>query len=288
MKKLNQKGFTLIELVIVVPIIMVSITYTMKFMIDLYASSLAKTQKLNLQIESQTASLTIKNDVFYATSLISSLPTGAPAPFIDPSPPSSPWQVVLDSPLTSGVYTSLASGTNLSTPKVVLMSTEQQTSNRASGRKLIYTSATSDCTSTLTPLRNLVIYYVKQQAGTTNKQLYRRVIPETNSSGIVCPVTYTSSRIATCTYLGSANCTNMPSDVLLAENLDAIKVTFYGPNDLIPQTDSNNNYNFSGVVTKARIQLTMKQLIAGSYLTNSTETVVKITNCNFTGVTCAF
>lgn len=288
MKKLNQRGFTLVELVIIVPIMLVSISYTMKFMIDLYGSSLAKTQKLNLQIDSQTASSTIKNDVFYATSLLSSLPTGSPAPFIDPSPPSSPWKVALDSPQTSGVYTPLATGTNLSTPKVVLIATEQQTSSKNSGRKLLYTSPTSDCNPPLTPLRNLIVYYVKQQTGSSNKQLFRRVIPETNGSNIVCPLNLTSSRTASCLYLGSINCSINTSDALLAENLDAITVTYYGPNDSVPQTDANFNYNFSGIVTKARIKLTMKQLIAGSYITNNTETVVKITNCNFTGVTCAY
>lgn len=286
--KLSQNGFTLIELVIIVPIILVSVTYTMKFMIDLYGSSLAKTQKLNLQTDAQTTASTIQNDAFYATSLQSSIPSGSPTPFTDPSPPSSPWKVNLDVPASSGVYTALSSGANLSTPKVVLIATEQQTSSKGSGRQLITTSANSDCTGTLTPLRNLIVYYVKQPSGTSNKQLYRRIIPETNSSGIVCPTSTISARTATCTYLGSGSCTNKPGDALLAENIDAITVTFYGPGDATPNTDSLNGYNFSGVVTKAKVKLTMKQLIAGSYITSTSETVVKITNCNFTGTTCAY
>lgn len=285
LKRLGQQGFTLIELVIIVPIILVSVTYTMKFMIDLYSSSLAKTQKLNLQTDAQTTSSTIQNDTFYATSLQSSLPPGSPAPFVDPSPPTTVWQVSLDLPASSGVYTALGSGLDISTPKVVLITTEQQTSSKASGRQLITTSANSDCTGTLTPLRNLIVYYVKKQAGTSNKQLYRRVIPETNSSGIVCPTSITSSRIATCTLLDSGSCSNKPADALLAENLDSVVVTFYGPGDAIPITE---NGNFTGVVTKAKVKFTMKQLIAGSYITSTSETVVKITNCNFTGTTCAY
>ncbi len=276
-KAKHQAGFTLIELVVIAPVMLFAIGYTMGFLIDLYASSLAKTAKLNLRLDAQTLSSTMQNDLYYATRLTSGSIAG------DPSPPSGGWSIV---PNGEGRFKALEKGVPLSGARALFVAVELQTTSKASaaGRQIIFDNTSgldcNDIAAQQTPRLNYIIYYVAYRDNTNN--LYRRVVPASNS-GNACPVGAQSSRAATCTKI-SVDCpAGMPSDILMASNLSSIDMSFFTVNNTLVNGQLSSA---SSPILRADLTVVLKQLIQGEDNTATAATSIKVTNCMSGAASC--
>ena len=74
--RLNSKGFTLMELVIIGPILMAVIAIMMNFMFNQYGQLLAQNTAVNLQVQSGNILASIKPEASNASSYVSSINSG--------------------------------------------------------------------------------------------------------------------------------------------------------------------------------------------------------------------
>ncbi|MDB5160919.1 MAG: hypothetical protein JWO96_299 [Candidatus Saccharibacteria bacterium] len=205
-KQIRQAGFTLVELLVVSPIIMVVAIGTVTFLFNQYGQLVKQSAQLNLRLEAQDILFGLQDDLWYANQFTSDLNSN----LIDNYQPAGGW-------------------TSNSTPKTLIVSTAALTKNRRdSTRQPVYINE-----STCTPpdgdgvnsvLYNNVIYFV---SGTN---LYKRVVSAPSSLAL-CGTSYQQQ---TCP---SANATSTcRADVLLSDHVSSFDVTYYDTNNTVITT----------------------------------------------------
>ncbi len=194
--KLNQKGFTLVEILVITPIVMLTIILMTSYLFNQYGQLTQQGALLNLQVEAQNIVFSMQDDVYFADSFNTGLNSG----LIDTNQPTGGWK-------------------NNTTPQTLILSTPAMTANRRSDtRKPVYINTLGCDASVLEDnsiLYNNVIYF----ANGTN--LYKRKVsaPSTMSTCGTsyykqsCPAGKTSS---TC-----------PLDILVTDKLQGFTITYY-------------------------------------------------------------
>lgn len=196
MKKLHQSGFTLTEILVVAPVVMLTIIIVMSFLFNQYGQLTQQGAQINLQVEAQNITFSMQDDIFYASGFASILNDN----LIDSYQPSGGWKYD-------------------STPETLIISTPALTGNhRAEDRQPVYID-TEGCDPSVvqenSPLLNNVIYFVD------GSNLYKRIVtaPDTlQTCGTSffrqsCPQ---SSSNPTC-----------PSDRLVTDKLDAFNIVYF-------------------------------------------------------------
>jgi type II secretory pathway pseudopilin PulG len=219
MKKLRQAGFTLIEVLIISPVVMLTIIIIMSFLFNQYGQLTQQGSQINLNIEAQNITFSMQDDIFYANAFNSGLNSG----LLDTYQPSGGWKYNSD-------------------PKTLIISTPALTeSYRSDTRKLVYIN-TEGCDASViqenAPLYNNVIYFV---SGTN---MYKRIVsaPATMATCGTsflpqsCPSDHTS-----------ASC---PADRLLTDKLNSFTITYYD--------NANNVTTTPEQATKIKIDLQLK------------------------------
>ncbi len=192
----NQKGFTLVELIVIAPVLMITIIIMMSFLFNQLGQLTQEGARLRMVTDAQLITLSMQDDVFFASAFMTTLNPG----LSDTYEPSGGW-------------------TYSTTPETLIVSVPALTgSNRDVAREPVYVD-TEGCEDevieTNAPLLNNVIYF----ADGTN--LYKRTVSA--PSGVAtCGTSYDKQ---TCP---EANATaTCPKDVLMTNRLNKFEVTYY-------------------------------------------------------------
>lgn len=235
---LSQRGFTLIEILIMSPIVMLTIVIIMSFLFNQYGQLVQQGSQLNLNVEAQNITFSMQDDLFFANAYSSAINTN----LTDSNQPSGGWKAA-------------------STPQTLIVSVPAETANhRSASRQPVYINTVGCDPTVLTdnsPLYNNVIYFV---SGTN---LYKRYLtaPSTLST---CGTSYQKQ---TCpSNLVTASC---PADRLLSDKLQSFTVTYYDTSNIVTTNPD--------IAEKVKIDIQLKdKAFAEDITSSSTITLRKI------------
>lgn len=193
----KETGFTLVEVLIITPILVVSIVIAMSFLFNQYGLLTQEGAQLQLNSEAQLITFTMQDDVFFANGFGSELYPN----LVDNNEPSGGWVYNTD-------------------PETLIIAVPALTaSNRNPDREPVYINSVGCDQSVVeenAPLINNVIYFID---GTN---LYKRTVtapPETDTCG-------TNYEKATCPpNLATSDC---QADILVTDKLDGFEIDYYG------------------------------------------------------------
>lgn len=191
-----EKGFTLIEVLVVAPLMMMTIIIMMTYLFNLFGQLTQEGASLRLTTDAQLITLALQDDVYFANAFVSTTNSG----LSDAYAPSGGW-------------------TNNSNPKSLIISTPALTkNNRDPNRQPVYID-TEGCDpanlSNNSFLYNNIVVFV---SGT---KLYKRILTAPNGLA-TCGSSYEKQ---TCPENHSS--TSCPKDILLSDKLNSFKVSYF-------------------------------------------------------------
>lgn len=196
----TQSGFTLVEILIICPIMMAVITFMMSYLFRQFGELTKQNVTVNLQVEAQADIFSIQDDVFFANAFVSTLNTN----LTDSYAPTGGWS-------TS------------SSPTVFIVSTPASTaSHRVSTRQPVYIN-TLGCTPQSVKEQNDALFdnVIIFVSGTN---LYKRIVSAPSGTS-TCGTDY---RRQTCpSNHVTATC---PKDILLTSHLNSFTVGYSDAN----------------------------------------------------------
>lgn len=217
--KLKQDGFTLVEILVITPVVMLTIMIMTSYLFNLYGQLTQQGALLNLQVEGQNIVFSMQDDIFFTDSFN----TTKNANLVDAFQPSGGWY-------------------NATNPQTLILSTPALTNSRRSvNRQPVYIN-TLGCDETVleenSVLYNNVIYF----ASGTN--LYKRTLSAPSSMS-TCG---TSFYRQTCPKASSSP--TCPADRKITDKLHSFTLTYYDANNVVV-TDPT-------VAEKIKINLVLK------------------------------
>lgn len=240
----RQAGFTIIEVAVVAPIMILTLAVFLNFLITLYVTTLQQNGLTEMISDNDKALSVIRNDLY----LTDGFRTTNDANLTDPNAPSGGWSFSTSSPSTN--YRTFIAGV-LGTTKV------QQDPTR----DIVYLNQYGCNVPSLNPpMVNNYIYYTKQTGvdsdGTTPVYgLYRRILVDTSST---CG---TAIQKQTCpTAVGSC-----PADTLLVTGVMWFIVTYYAADSSTPLSvyPSGGNPALVQTASVAKVLLRLHRTFSG-------------------------
>lgn len=197
----SEHGFTLVEVLIMAPIMIVTIVLLMSFLFSQYGQLIQQGAQINLQTEANNITFSMQDDVFFAQAFVQNLNDG----LVDSYQPNGGWN-----------YNT--------TPQTLIISDPAQTKNhRDANRAPVYIN-TVGCGANIednSPLYNNIIYFV---SGTN---LYKRIVTAPNTM----PTCGTSFQKQTCPQANSSN--SCPPDRIVTDKLNSFTITYYDNNNTV-------------------------------------------------------
>ncbi len=236
----SSRGFTLVEMLVVAPILMLTIVLTISYLFNQYGQLTKQSSEVNLRVEAQTISFNMQDDIFFASAFVKNINPN----LVDSNEPSGGWS-----------YNT--------TPQTLIISTAALTTNKKDqARSPVYIN-TLGCSPDATKeqntiLQNNIIYFVN---GTN---LYKRTLTAPASMA-TCGTSYQKQ---TCPKAKSS--TSCPEDVLLTDKLDTFSVTYYDRN--------NNQTSNPEMATKTKLYLKLKDKAFAEDVFADTSLTVKRLN----------
>lgn len=234
----NEAGFTLVEVLVMTPVIMVTVILMCSFLFSQYGQLTQQGAQLNLQVEAQNIVFSMQDDIFFADSF----ETTKNANLSDAYAPSGGWNYA-------------------TTPPTLIISTPALTGNRRSeNRQPVYIN-TEGCDASVleqnSVLYNNVIYF------TSGTNLYKRILTAP-SSMLTCGTSY---------YRQSCPAQNVGAscvaDRRLTDKLNSIAITYYDATNTVVSSPTT--------ATKVKIDLQLKdKAFAEDIYANSTITLKKL------------
>lgn len=235
----NEQGFTLVEVLIMAPIMILTIVFLMSFLFSQYGQLTQQGAQINLQTEAQVVTFSMEDDVFFANAFVQNLNDG----LSDTYQPSGGWK-----------YNT--------TPQTLIISDPAVTKNhRDANRQPVYINTLGCDASVLdqnSPLYNNIIYFV---SGTT---LYKRTVsaPSTMST---CG---TSFQKQTCP--ASNATTACPADKILTDKVESFSITYLDSNN-VTVTDPE-------LANRLKVVLNLKDKAYGEDIRSSSTITLKRLN----------
>lgn len=198
----NENGFTLVELLVMAPIMIVTIVLLMSYMFNQFGQLTQQGAQINLQVDAQAITFSMQDDIFFASNFAKAINTN----LSDSYQPSGGWKYD-------------------TTPQTLIISSLALTkSHRSAERQPVYVN-TEGCDEDViinnSELYNNIIYF----ASGTN--LYKRILTAPSSLA-TCG---TSFQKQSCP---SANATtNCPADRLLTDKLNNFTITYLDTNNAV-------------------------------------------------------
>lgn len=221
MKRLSGSGFTLIEVLIMAPVIMVTIVVIMGFMFNQYGQLTQQGAQINLNVEAQNVVFSMQDDIFYANAFTSTMNSN----LADAYKPAGGWSAN-------------------TTPQTLIISTPAITANRrADTRQSVFINTVGCDPSVLqdnSPLYNNVVYFTSSD----HRTLYKRTITAPSTLA-TCGSSYTKQ---SCPVGNTSN--TCPADVVVSSLLDSFTLTYYD--------NANNVTTTPEQATKVRVDLQLK------------------------------
>ncbi len=238
-KKINSNGFTLVELLVVAPIVMIVVIGLMSFLFNLYGQLTQQGVQLSLQVEAQSIVFSMQDDVFFASAFVNTKNEN----LIDSYAPSGGWN-----------YST--------TPQTLIISYPATTQNhRIATRQLVHINELG-CTPPETLeenslLYNNVIYFLE------GSNLYKRILTAPSSLA-TCGTSYQRQSCP------EANATSAcPADRLLTSKVESFNIEYYNvDNTLVSVPEEASRIKVSLALkekayaedVRSNISLTMKRL----------------------------
>ena len=196
----KQKGFTLIEVLVVAPLMMMTIIIMMTYLFNLFGQLTQEGASLRLTTDAQLITLALQDDIYFANAFVSTINSG----LADTYDPSGGWQY------------------NTS-PETLIISTPALTkNNRDPDRQPVYIN-TEGCEpgniSNNSFLYNNIVVFV---SGTN---LYKRTLTAPNNIS-TCGTSYDKQ---TCPEDQSS--TTCPKDILLSDKLNSFQISYFDANN---------------------------------------------------------
>lgn len=215
----NEQAFTLIEVLVIAPILMLTIVVLMTFLFNQYGQLTQQGALINLQTEAQNITFSMQDDIFFADSFEQNMN----ANLADAYDPPAGW-------------------TYNTNPSTLIISTPALTGNRRSANRTPVYINTVGCDQAVieenSPLMNNVIYFA---SGTT---LYKRIISAPNNMA-TCGTSYQKQ---TCPAANAT--TSCPPDRVITKNLSKFTLKYYDANN-VAVTDPS-------IADKVQIDLELK------------------------------
>lgn len=201
LRKLDQRAFTLVEVLVIAPVVMLSVLIMLNFLFSQYGQLTQQGVQLDLQVEAQKTVFSMQDDVFFAAGFLSERSDN----LVDSYEPSGGWQ-------------------HTSTPETLIVAIPALTKNhRLSDRQPVYIDEVG-CDASVIENNSILVNNIVYFASGTN--FYKRTITAPAS-------------LSTCgTSYQSQNCpaehvtSTCPEDILLSSRLESFEVTYF---------DSSNN-----------------------------------------------
>jgi len=253
----KQQGFSLIELMIALPIISIIVIVLIAALFNQYANTLAESGRTSLRASGQTILINLQDELLFTIAYGEELENR----LVDPNEPSGGWTYDTD-------------------PQTLIINEIAIDSTRRDDTRSIVRQRVNDCASssiTANPLAiNNVFYFVEPNDSGDYSTLYKRtVVPEydlcsidTDTGDPCTPVSTTCRSVAketTCpeSAVGDDGCTTRDSP--LSENVLDFEIRYYA--------EGNVETPIPSAADKIEIELTLGDRIFGKDI----ETVVKHT-----------
>lgn len=198
----DQTGFTLVELLVMAPIMIVTIVLLMSYMFNQFGQLTQQGAQINLQVDAQAITFSMQDDIFFASNFAKTTNTG----LSDSYQPSGGWQ-----------YNT--------TPQTLIISSLALThSHRSADRQPVYIN-TEGCDET-----NLV----------NNAELYNNIIYFASGTNLYKRILTAPASVSTCgashqkQSCPKANAsTTCPADRLLTDKLNGFTITYLDTNNTV-------------------------------------------------------
>lgn len=197
----NQRGFTLVELLIVVPIFVMVVMVMFGILIDRYGETVRENARINLIIEAQSLLLTIEDEVLFADEF----KTDKDSNLNDSYAPSGGWQ----------------SDTNPDT--LIIRETALTADRRDPNRDFVrYPHPSSGCAVDYSIAYDNLIYFTQDNATGGYKTLYKRSLVPSPAS--VCDTNY---KLQSCpsANVGTGSCQR--ADATFSRNVVDFEITYF-------------------------------------------------------------
>lgn len=233
-KTLNQRGFTLVEILVVAPIYVLVAMLMLGLLIDRYGDTLLKSEEANLILEAQSVLRSMEDNIFFADGF----GEGLEANLTDANEPSGGWDWNT-TPITL-IIDEVALDAHISEPN----------------RDIVYRNDLGCTTGVIEDNElaiNNIIYYTEDNVGDDYMTLYKRTVAADSSETCTAPFRRTSCPEASAT----AMC---PPDGALSRRVVDFSVDYYDDNDT--QVDlSSGGTPVEGV--RAEVSLTIAGVANG-------------------------
>lgn len=256
----NHKGFTLVEVLIVTPMVLLIIASFVVVIVNLTGDALSSREQLVQARDSQDALDRIEQDIRLSTRFLAQnrVTLSSPQGYDDNTTP----------------FTNVGSNGNA----LILQSFTTDANPIDSSRSLVFlTNSPNPCGSTLVtsnaPYYVNIVYFVK------NSTLYRRVLTTNNPIPAPCTTPWQQS---TCS-VGLTNGTTCKSeDTILATGVSTINIDYYtGANSTTPMADASSTSKtvaerdvVLATTASVRVSLTLTKTAAGKTITYTGATRV--------------
>lgn len=241
MRALNQKGFTLVEIMVVAPIFILVAMGMLGYLIDRYGQTLIKSAEVSLTVDAQAITLNLEDELAFATNFGDTLATN----LSDPNEPNGGW-TFNTSPNTLIIYEQARTGDIRDPNSDVILS--------------------QPCNGSTVALNNL-IYFSQDNNNNNYKSLYKRTIVPDSSS--ICA---TNFRNLSCpsAVMGANNCSN--ADVLVTDKLIDFQITYFDEDNVA--IDINNGGN-PLTAQKVTVEITLGDIAYGEEVQAESSLTVK-------------
>lgn len=243
----TPQGFTLVELLVVVPSTVIVIAVLTALLISLFGNLLVKNGRMQLEINTQSALFAVRDDAFFAARFAGDNQTGT----TDAYAPGGSWNAVQDQAL-------------------VLYEASFDANRQSADRQLIYERdqpypcndpAINENQYSL----NTLIYFL---SGTT---LYRRVLVPDQTAN--CATTF---RLQTCPVAQATP--TCPADTVIAEDVNAFTLTYYDRSGVVlTQASLQSNPELFLQVQRVDIVLTLQKSINAETVASTATISIKKT-----------
>lgn len=239
-RRLQQAGFTLMEVLIMSPIVFITVIVIAGYLFNQYGQLTQQGSLINLQVEAQNITFSMQDDIFFAKNFSDTTNNN----LTDPYQPNGGW-------------------TYNSSPATLIINTPATTaSHRDPNRQPVYIN-TLGCTpqSTLEQndeLYNNVIYFV------SGNYLYKRILTAPNSMA-TCGNSYQKQ---TCPAANASQ--TCSADRVLTDKLNSLSLTYY---------DTNNNTVTSPLqAEKVKVTVNLKDRAYAEDITASSSITMRKLN----------
>lgn len=202
----NNFGFTLIEILVITPVVMITVILTMGYLFNQYGELTQQGAQINLKTQAQSISFSMQDDVFFATNFVSDKNANLSDTYAPPG----------------GWYS------NTNPPTLILSTTALTQSRRNATRNPVYINtlgcSPEDVKIQNDELQNNIIYFV---SGTT---LFKRILTAPVAMS-TCGTSYVKQNCP------AANATtSCPADIVMTDKINTFSVTYYDVNNTVTTT----------------------------------------------------